>query len=1081
MCSSMKDLKFSVALLGSLWLSACGLNDEFNAEAPRLRSTAFLEVVHDGIDLMIVDAAAASTVLEPDTVVAVSARVGNQGATASTASQLRYLLSSDAILDASDKYLNYDSVAALLPGQSGAESANLRIPASWPLGGAFILVVADFKAEVSEADETNNVWPIGIEVTEHKVPTSEDLPELAVQNSRLSSTVALQGTVVEAMAEVVNQGLGNAEASQLRYYLATEPQLTDGAIYLNYDRVDALTPGTASSEGANLRIPSEIVSGDYFILFVADAKRQVAEADETNNVLARSISIGEDAVLGTADLAITSLSMEASTLYPGESLRADITVQNAGTGLSKSTSLRYYLSADSLLSADDVEVGSDTLEPLGPGASRSESALLSIHSSTRIGTYQVLAVVDASEDENTDATLENNQAQVTLILSKDRPDAALPDLTIEDVTLSAPVGLAGDPISITLNIANRGTLDAQSSRLKYYLSPKQTFDADADYLNYDAVGALAPNALSAENANLRIPSSLTDGRYYILLIADDTDTVEETLESNNIHVLSIDVGPEAVAVYHAATEEGASQDLPDLMLELERAPERDFAPGEQVPVSVNVRNDGRAAAGSSRIKYFISRDSIYDAFDKYGGYDRVDALEIEGGGIESGNPRVPSDAQGGLWYVLVVADANNEVEESEEENNVLAIPFMVDVDAPDAILPDLAVTDFEIDAERYQPNTQAQVNLQIANQGVESAASSRLKFYWSNDEHYDAQDRFLDYRRVPALEVSETASFSVTLRIPFEASSGARYLLVVLDVEGRVDERFESNNVYPQLVTIDALGKAEESPAFDCPDFLTMDPSLDRNNAIGSMNVLHMGWDNGKNYDGLACVLSHFAISALNEVESEEAMQTLEAALEARTAEAWSYHISPQEVGNDDGREYYAFVWRDERVEFLGGVGFFDDPNDVIKRDPYGANFKMDAFDFTLVAFHQRNGGSIAIRRAEAEHFADIVSFFQEANGTEEDVLIGGDFNLPGNDPAFTAVGWNGVTYSVDHEQPTSISDAGLRNSFDNIFYQEHLLTELQGAGVLDFTRGNHAELRWSISDHIPVWITVDASQDFDE
>ena len=153
---------------------------------------------------------------------------------------------------------------------------------------------------------------------------------------------------------------------------------------------------------------------------------------------------------------------------------------------------------------------------------------------------------------------------------------------------------------------------------------------------------------------------------------------------------------------------------------------------------------------------------------------------------------------------------------------------------------------------------------------------------------------------------------------------------------------------------------------------------------------------------------------------------------------------------------------------------FFDDPNDVI-RETYGANFQIDDFDFTLVAFHQRNGGSIAARRAEAVHFADIVSFFQAANGEEDDLIIGGDFNLPGNDPAFTAVGWNGVTYSVDHEQATSISDTGLRNSFDNLFYQEQFLTEVRSVGVLDFTRGNHADLRWRVSDHIPVWMTINS------
>ena len=60
----------------------------------------------------------------------------------------------------------------------------------------------------------------------------------------------------------------------------------------------------------------------------------------------------------------------------------------------------------------------------------------------------------------------------------------------------------------------------------------------------------------------------------------------------------------------------------------------------------------------------------------------VGDLEPEEVSPETGNPRVPADAHGGLWYILVVTDANNDVDEIEEENNVLAIPFMVDVDTP---------------------------------------------------------------------------------------------------------------------------------------------------------------------------------------------------------------------------------------------------------------------------------------------------------------------------------------------------------------------------------------------------------------
>ena len=90
-----------------------------------------------------------------------------------------------------------------------------------------------------------------------------------------------------------------------------------------------------------------------------------------------------------------------------------------------------------------------------------------------------------------------------------------------------------------------------------------------------------------------------------------------------------------------------------------------------------------------------------------------------------------------------MTDANDDVDEIEEENNVLAIPFIVDVDTPDADLPDLAIESIVLSEERLQPNAQAELRFSLVNQGTQNAVRSRLKFYWSEDEHYDAQDRFL--------------------------------------------------------------------------------------------------------------------------------------------------------------------------------------------------------------------------------------------------------------------------------------------------------------------------------------------------
>ena len=121
--------------------------------------------------------------------------------------------------------------------------------------------------------------------------------------------------MIEAGAEVVNQGLAGAEPSQARYYLSASPTLDSSAIYLNYDRVGSLGASENERETANLRIPSDLESG-IFTSYCRDAKSVIEESDETNNVVARPILIGEEAVLGTPDLAVNSLVLSTMVILP---------------------------------------------------------------------------------------------------------------------------------------------------------------------------------------------------------------------------------------------------------------------------------------------------------------------------------------------------------------------------------------------------------------------------------------------------------------------------------------------------------------------------------------------------------------------------------------------------------------------------------------------------------------------------------------------------------------------------------------------------------------------------------------------
>ena len=82
-----------------------------------------------------------------------------------------------------------------------------------------------------------------------------------------------------------------------------------------------------------------------------------------------------------------------------------------------------------------------------------------------------------------------------------------------------------------------------------------------------------------------------------MVVADDTDVVAESIESNNVIALPIGVG--ASAVSDEEGDEDASQDeqdKPDLIAIVEAVPTRDYAPGERVPTSVLISNIGTNGA-----------------------------------------------------------------------------------------------------------------------------------------------------------------------------------------------------------------------------------------------------------------------------------------------------------------------------------------------------------------------------------------------------------------------------------------------------------------------------------------------------
>lgn len=251
---------------------------------------------------------------------------------------------------------------------------------------------------------------------------------------------------------------------------------------------------------------------------------------------------------------------------------------------------------------------------------------------------------------------------------------------------------------------------------------------------------------------------------------------------------------------------------------------------------------------------------------------------------------------------------------------------------------------------------------------------------------------------------------------------------------------------------------------------------------IASFNILRLGAVK-KDIVQTAKILKGFDIVGLVEVINRNGVEELVDELNKQSDEKWDYHISPFGVGSSKYKEYFAYIYKKDKVKFIKSEGFYKNGKSSLLREPYGATFQIGNFDFTFVLVHTIYGNNESQRKAENYKMVDVYNYFQDRDEKENDILIAGDFNLYALDESFRPLYKHAdkITYAIDPAIKTTIGAKGRANSYDNFFFSQKYSQEFTGSsGALDFSGDNPKLMREIVSDHIPVFIVVETSKDDD-
>jgi subtilase family serine protease len=163
---------------------------------------------------------------------------------------------------------------------------------------------------------------------------------------------------------------------------------------------------------------------------------------------------------------------------------------------------------------------------------------------------------------------------------------------------------------------------------------------------------------SSGSTSLIIPSTIATGNYYIVARADAAYSIAESNELNNTRAKRIAIGPDLTISSLAAPSTAAR--------------------GTTIALKDRTKNLGGGADSVNTVtRFYLSLDKSVSTDDMVLGTRTVPALGPGASDLVSTTVTIPAAISPGTYYILARADDGAVLVETNEKNNLKAIPISI--------------------------------------------------------------------------------------------------------------------------------------------------------------------------------------------------------------------------------------------------------------------------------------------------------------------------------------------------------------------------------------------------------------------
>jgi len=210
----------------------------------------------------------------------------------------------------------------------------------------------------------------------------------------------------------------------------------------------------------------------------------------------------------------------------------------------------------------------------------------------------------------------------------------------------------------------------------------------------------------------------------------------------------------------------------------------------QVMVRATLENLGRQPVRKPfSVDFFLSTSRTTDRSSIHLAGDTISLLEAKGQVPLKNKITILPRVKNGHYFLIARVDTKNKVVEVQEDNNLAIAPSRM------VLSPDLIVT--KLKSELVRDGQEITASGIVKNQGNRPANKSvSLLLFLSSDGVVDDRDLRIYHKRIAALKVDSTTSFSLNFPLPETLAPGNYYILAQLDPEERIYEVDRANNFY---------------------------------------------------------------------------------------------------------------------------------------------------------------------------------------------------------------------------------------------------------------------------------------------